>query len=116
MLGLAALLLPGLTLPVVAGATLPSGLHGHVRIGPTTPVCRVDIPCSKPAAGVTISFTRNARVTRVKTGLKGGYSVRLAPGRYRVRSNVGLSIRPAEARVVEGKVLSLNFSIDTGIR
>jgi hypothetical protein len=105
-----------LLFPVLAGAALPNGLHGHVRIGPTTPVCRVDIPCTKPAAGVTLSFTRNARVTRVKTGANGGYSVRLAPGRYRVRANAGLSIRPAEVRVVSGKILTLDFAIDTGIR
>ena len=40
---------------------IASGLHGVVMRGPTTPVCRVGVPCSEPAAGATIGFDRNGR-------------------------------------------------------
>ena len=33
-------------------------VHGTVRIGPTTPVCRTGVPCSKPAAHLLLSFGR----------------------------------------------------------
>ena len=32
-------------------------VHGVVRIGPATPVCRVGVPCDKPASHVVLRFT-----------------------------------------------------------
>jgi hypothetical protein len=91
-------------------------LHGTVRIGPTTPVCRAEVPCSKPAAHVVLSFSRGAARVRVRTDALGRYRVRLAPGTWLLTTRFG--IRPTPIRFVVPRALSAthNFSIDTGIR
>jgi len=98
-----------------------SGLHGVVTRGPTQPVCRQGVPCSEPAAGATLRFVHNGRLTaRAHVGKNGTYSVRLAPGAYRVvsapQSNIGTGVRPHRVRVVSGEPRRLDFFIDTGIR
>lgn len=115
----------GLILGPFAGSALGIGpssaaaltlLHGTVRIGPTTPVCRAEVPCSKPAAGVLVSFGRGTTHVRVRTDARGRYHVRLAPGTWVFSTRVG--IRPAPIRFVVPRALSAtrDFSIDTGIR
>ena len=91
-------------------------LHGTVRIGPTTPVCRAEVPCSKPAANVLLSFSREAARVRVRTDALGRYRVRLAPGTWTLTTRFGL--RPSSIRFVVPRAPSAahNFSIDTGIR
>src|SRR3954447_13378397 len=91
-------------------------LHGTVRIGPTTPVCRVEVPCSKPAAHVLLSFSRGSTLLHVRTDAAGGYRVRLAPGTWTLSTRLGL--RPAPIRFVVPRALSAkrDFSIDIGIR
>ena len=98
-----------------------SGLHGVVMRGPTQPVCVRGVPCSEPAAGVTLRFVRHHRVAaRARVRKNGTYSVRLAPGIYAVvsapRSTIGLGVRPQRVRVFVGPPRQLNFFIDTGIR
>jgi hypothetical protein len=90
-------------------------LFGTVTIGPVTPVCRVGVPCDKPAANVTLTFTRLGRSLSVKTTASGGYRIELAPGIYAVRANAGMSMRP-QTITVRGPRTHLGFSIDTGIR
>lgn len=109
-----------MTVLIVAFA-LASGLHGVVTRGPTTPVCKVGVPCSKPAPGAVIIFSREGRKpVNVHVGAGGRYSVDLPPGYYTVRlgtsPRIGVRIRPAHARVTPGVNARLNFSIDTGIR
>jgi hypothetical protein len=99
--------------PLSAGT---SGLRGHVRIGPLTPVCRVGVPCDGPAKNVSLSFTRAGRVTRTTTDAAGAYRVQLTAGYYTVQSSRGLSIRPRRVHVVAGGIRLLDFTIDTGIR
>jgi hypothetical protein len=106
---------------LVAVVVLVSGLHGVVTRGPITPVCRVGSPCSEPAAGAVLVFLRGSRVVaRVRTGAGGRYSIRLAPGLYRVRlaptPRIGFGLKPTLVRVVRGSVRRLDFLIDTGIR
>src|SRR5436190_1307902 len=90
-------------------------LYGSVTIGPITPVCRVNVPCDKPAAQVSLTFTRLGHSFSVKTDSTGKYRIRLVPGIYAVRSSAGMSMRPRNINV-RAPETHLNFSIDTGIR
>jgi hypothetical protein len=91
-------------------------LHGAVRIGPTTPVCRVDVPCDKPAAKVTLTFSRPGRLVRAVTDAKGLYRVSLPAGTWTVRASAGMSIKPVRIYVPQVPTAVRNFAIDTGIR
>jgi Carboxypeptidase regulatory-like domain len=101
----------------VTGAT-SSGLRGLVTRGPTTPVCRVDHPCSEPAAHVKLTFVRSGRSWSVVTGADGRYRIALAPGTYalRVPSAGRFAYDPTKVVVPRGRVAVVNVSIDTGIR
>ena len=106
---------------VLALAVAVTGLHGVVTRGPTKPVCQVAMPCSAPAPGVLLSFSRAGRVVaRVRTGAGGRYSVRLAPGLYGVNvaptPRVGTGLQPRAVRVPRGASARQDFDIDTGIR
>jgi hypothetical protein len=90
-------------------------LYGSVTIGPVTPVCQVGVPCDKPAAQVTLSFTRLGHTVVTKTDSAGAYRIRLVPGIYAVRASAGMSMRPRNINV-HGPSTHLSFSIDTGIR
>jgi hypothetical protein len=111
-----------LLLCVLAPALAPSGLHGVVTRGPTTPVCVAGKPCSAPAQGVVLVFSRNGHgAGRARTDASGRYRVTLAPGTYAVRlggSSLGgiERLQPTRATVRRGVVARLAFSIDTGIR
>src|SRR5437016_5586811 len=67
-------------LVTAAGASLRvapcTALHGTVRIGPTTPVCREGVPCSKPAAHLLLSFDRGRSQVQTRTDALGRYRVR----------------------------------------
>jgi hypothetical protein len=108
------------SLAVVAGAgahrtTLRSGLYGTVMKGPITPVCVAEMPCSAPAAGAVLVFTRGAVVDRVTVAADGSYRLRLPAGTYAVRAG-GRRLEPTLARVYTGRMARVDFSIDTGIR
>ncbi|HEV2592979.1 MAG TPA: hypothetical protein VGU02_13915 [Gaiellaceae bacterium] len=101
----------------IAATPAPTGLKGHVTIGPLTPVCQAGTPCAGPAKRVTLSFVRNGVVSkRVVTDDSGAYRVVLRYGPYSVRASRGMSIRPARVWAHRGLVAKLNFAIDTGIR
>jgi hypothetical protein len=91
-------------------------LHGTVRMGPVTPVCRAGVPCSKPAAHVLLSFGRGAALLRARTDAYGRYRIRLAPGTWTMTTR--LRLRPTSIRVVvpRASFARRDFSIDTGIR
>ncbi len=106
---------------LLALALLVSGLHGIVTRGPTQPVCRVGTPCTAPAVGAELVFSRNGRVAaRVRTQAGGRYTVRLAAGTYAVRLSpvprIGEGITPRQVRVPDGASRRIDFMIDTGIR
>jgi hypothetical protein len=108
----------GVLLSVLA---LVSGLHGIVMRGPTTPVCRVGAPCSAPAVGAVLVFSRSGqKAVRVRVGAGGHYSVHLGSGYYTVQVNpvprIGFGIRPARVHVAQDVNARVDFSIDTGIR
>jgi hypothetical protein len=92
-------------------------VHGIVVLGPTQPVCRVGTPCSKPASHVRLTFTQGARTRTTATDADGRYAIRLRPGTWTFRSNVGLGPRPQRFVVRRGVATQvLNFFVDTGIR
>ena|SRR5437868_8786506 len=102
-------------------AILATGLHGVVMRGPITPVCMVGKPCSEPATGVVLIFSRDGHdVARARTSTRGRYTVALAPGRYAVRlptaPKIGSGLTPRAVSVPRGGSAVLDFRIDTGIR
>ena len=94
-----------------------SGLRGVVTRGPTQPVCMVGRPCTKPAANVTLTFTRGGvphRVVSTKTGI---YRIALRPGTYRLTiAGARFGYMPHTVVVPAGRLVVRNVSIDTGIR
>jgi hypothetical protein len=103
-----------LAAPAAAALVL---VHGTVVLGPTQPVCRVGTPCSEPAAHVRLTFTQGARTRTTSTDGNGRYTIRLQPGTWTFRSNVGLGTRPERFIVRRGVATQLrNFYVDTGIR
>jgi hypothetical protein len=118
------LLLVGMIAALLAGAAsgaTGSGLHGLVTRGPITPVCSEAQPCDEPAANVQLLFVRNgAVVSRARTSATGRYRLALAPGRYAVKlpgkPGIGRNVTPQTVRVLRGRNIRVDFSIDTGIR
>src|SRR4051794_15722714 len=60
-------------------------VHGIVLRGPTKPVCSMTEPCSEPARGAVLVFTRSGRTARVRVDASGRYRISLQPGTYAVR-------------------------------
>jgi hypothetical protein len=105
---------------LLALALVLTGIHGIVTRGPTTPVCQVGKPCSEPAVGTVLVFSRGGTVVaRVRTGTGGRYTARLVPGFYAVRvsppQRIG-GLKPSQVRVRAGAPRRVDFQIDTGIR
>ena len=99
------------------GSTVKSGLYGKVTRGPITPVCIAELPCSAPAAGAVIVFSRSGReVARTRTAANGTYRMALRPGTYSVRVLRARPVEPATTWVPGGRFRHIDFSIDTGIR
>jgi hypothetical protein len=108
----------GLAGGAVSGSA--SGLHGIVMRGPTMPVCRVNDPCEQPARGLLIRFIRDGVVkAEVKTTQTGGYSVKLRPGRYSVKTaqrRPGAGLTPRFVHVPRGRIARVDFHLDTGLQ
>ena len=101
-------------------AVAPSGIRGTVIKSPTSPVCKEGVPCSAPAAGITLVALRGGvRVATARTSAVGRYRFVLRPGTYAVRllrvpTLGGLS--PRTVRVAQGRFTVVNLVVDTGIR
>jgi hypothetical protein len=105
----------------VAGAATTPNVRGALYRGPNTPFCVVEVPCERPAAGVTLVFSRAGKEpVRVRTGRLGRFAVRLVPGRYEIRlpepGRIGTRISPRTVRVPSAGVIELQLHLDTGIR
>jgi hypothetical protein len=97
-------------------AALRSGAFGIVTRGPIVPVCSVEQPCDAPATGAVLTFLEAGRQTaNVTVGSGGVYRIHLAPGLYTVRSNMR-RLTPVTVRIIPGRMIRVDFSIDTGIR
>lgn len=106
-------------LAIPATPTSTGVLTGTVTRGPITPVCRVGKPCTAPARQLVLVFRRAGAIERTTTDNAGHYRIRLAAGSWRAsltRSGLGTAIDPHDVRVVAGRVRTVDFSIDTGIR
>ena len=117
--GLAVSIAAGLAVAARPGAVEPSGLHGVVYRGPTTPVCHTDLPCEAPAAEVMLSFSRPGQVRKVKTAANGSYRIMLGAGIYSVTTDESRARKapsPHRIKVRPAHVDKLDFHIDTGIR
>lgn len=94
-------------------------VYGTVESGPTPGPCIVDIPCSGPARGVKLVFSRGHGTFQAVSDHQGRYRVRLEPGEY----EVDLAGPPGPAQIFPdhfvapaGRSHSVDFSIDTGVR
>ena len=98
-----------------AGGAHDTSLHGTVTRGPITPVCVRGQSCSKPAAGVTLRFSKgSAVVAQARTEGDGFYRLSLPAGRYSVAGPKGL--QPTRISLRSGGSRRVDFMIDTGIR
>jgi hypothetical protein len=89
--------------------------------GPIQPVCQVGKPCSEPAVGTVLVFSRNGRVAaRARAAAGGRYAVRLPGGYYTVSlptaPKIGSGLRPRQVHIRGGLDARLDFNLDTGIR
>ena len=105
----------------IGSAAIPhsGSLHGTVVRGPTTPVCRVGVPCDGPAPNVTLIFTRAGVAKTTRTDQQGTYRIELLAGTYTVRTSskpFGQTPRPANVKVRSNHSDKIDFAIDTGIR
>jgi hypothetical protein len=107
----------------VSRATLSSGVQGAVVRGPTTPVCRAEMPCSAPVVGALVVARRAAATTvaaRVRTDERGRFRLTLPPATYMVSVSLtrGTTVRTQQKRVhvQDGRFAALRFVFDTGIR
>ena len=97
-----------------------SGIVGHVVEGPTTPVCRPGVPCTRPFANATILVldqNRNTAGTAV-TNRHGNFRVQVPPGAYLVHVQVVDFPRCPEiqATVRPRHFTAVRMDCDTGIR
>lgn len=98
-------------------STVGNGLYGHVMRGPISPVCAAEAPCSAPAAGAVLVFSRaGGDVARTRVRADGSYRIALAAGTYAVRAVAMRPVEPDRASVRAGHFRKVDFSIDTGIR
>jgi len=120
LVALAAFATLALGLGSAGGSTSATGLRGYVKRGPTMPVCRVGVPCTEPARGVNLIFSRSGKVAATTvTNKKGVYRVTLRAGRYTVRTNKRgpeWTPQPRTASVQTSTVRRRDFLLDTGIR
>ena len=104
-----------------------SGVAGRVHLGPQCPIeTEVADPCADmPAARSTVtvakqlpgeSYASGEVIARTTTDADGRYSVDVAPGRYVVTSDAGMSCELMEARVTASAYSKVDIPCDTGIR
>jgi hypothetical protein len=103
-----------------------SGIAGRVQLGPQCPVQTEDHPCAdEPAAGsrVTVakqlpgeSYAAGEVVARTTTDADGTYRVAVAPGKYVVTADAGMSFELMDVRVTAGASATVDIPCDTGIR
>src|SRR4029450_14121650 len=96
-----------------AGGGPATGRRGHVKGGPTMPVCRVGVPCDAPARGVKLRFSRAGKVAATATtNNRGWYRVVLRAGRYSVGINAkGDAFGPRTVTARTGRMTRLDFPI-----
>jgi Prealbumin-like fold domain len=99
-----------------------SGIEGVITISPANPgPTRVGAAASMPLANATFAVEKNnGEVTSFTTDDQGRFRVSLPPGHYRIsltgrKSSIG-RFGPFEADVAPGKITSVQWECDSGIR
>lgn len=120
LVALATLVILALGGGAAIGGTNATGLQGYVKRGPTRPVCRIGVPCTEPARGVKLIFSRSGTtVATTTTNKKGWYRLTLRSGRYTVRTNKRgheAVPQPRAVTVPTSTVRRRDFMLDTGLR
>jgi hypothetical protein len=75
----------------------------------TTQSCPPGEPCDPLPPALYVVFTRNGRVTRVKLGATGAFSVHLAAGVYAVSTGPPHAVTPTSMRVPRVGVIHPRF-------
>jgi hypothetical protein len=95
------------------------GIYGTITIGPTTPVCRIDLPCDRPYSTTIVVSNSEGEVTRFISDKEGHFNVALLPGTYRL-SPVGSDrlpwMSPQSVTVTAGLYTQVDIQFDSGIR
>ena len=102
------------------GARSGSGLRGQLLIEPGYPVCRANVPCTRPGAHVVLVFARYGRLAkRTETSEDGTFRIALPPGAYRVSAPGNSRLReldPSRIVVPKARYRRQDFKLDIGIR
>lgn len=108
-------------LPVVASGV--TGINGQITLGPTTPVCRVGVPCSRPiSATLAITDVAGRAIVPVTSGTDGRFRVDLPPGTYTLTPlpmQAGAlypRAMPVTVAVTAGAYVQADVRYDTGLR
>ncbi len=89
-------------------------IFGTVSGGPGGACPSQESPCSIPASGMTLSFSREGSPSiNAKTNATGHYRVRLPAGSYSVEGPQLL--KPRRVEVEAGESRRVDFSVDTKI-
>jgi len=88
-------------------------LFGTVSRAPGGACPSQEEPCSIPASGMTLRFSRGGLSIVATTGTNGHYRVRLPAGRYGVEGPQPL--KPRHVEVSAGDSRRVDFSVDTKI-
>lgn len=107
--------------PGQAQSESATGLEGVITIGPVHPgPVREGMADSAPLANFTFAVANEkGPVTSFTTDAEGGFRILLAPGRYTISQNSKDKIRrcgPFDVDVVAGKVVTVQWECDTGMR
>lgn len=99
-----------------------SGIEGIITISPARPgPIRADAPGSVPLANATFAVEKNnGEVTSFITDDQGRFRVSLPPGHYKIalkgrKTTIG-RFGPFEADVSAGKITTVQWECDSGIR
>jgi hypothetical protein len=110
-------LIPALLVGCGGGAPVSDGggtLFGTVSGGSGGACPSQEGPCSVPASGLTLSFSREGSTPiTTTTSATGHYSVNLPAGRYSVEGPQPL--KPRHVEVSAGDSRRVDFSVDTKI-
>ena len=98
-----------------------TGIEGIITIGPIHPgPIREGMPSSAPLANLTLSVANEkGPITSFSTDAEGRFRVALAPGRYTITSGRKIGMHgcgPFDVDVVVGKMTSVAWQCDTGMR
>lgn len=94
-------------LPVVASRG--TGVEGVVTLGPTTPVCRVGVPCSRPiSATLMVKDAAGREILPVTSGADGQFRADLPPGTYMLQP------LPLQPGALYPRAVPLTVDVSTG--